>query len=98
MAAGAPVIAWPEGSVPEVLEESGTGALFSTLDEAAAAVRAIASFDRRRIGKEFETAFTADVMAARYLAAYQRLLSNGPSAHSFNVKAQGAAASAERVA
>jgi glycosyltransferase involved in cell wall biosynthesis len=79
MAAGTPVIAWPQGSVPEVLEPGVTGALVRTLEDAADAARTIASFDRRRIRHEFERRFTADVMAKRYVAAYDRLLAARPA-------------------
>jgi glycosyltransferase involved in cell wall biosynthesis len=78
MAAGTPVIAWPAGSVPEVLEDGVTGALVRTIDEAVSAARAIGNFDRGRVRTEFERRFTADCMAQGYLTAYRDLMAMAP--------------------
>lgn len=74
MACGTPVIAWPCGSVPEVVDDGVTGRIVSCEDEAVAAVAEVAAFDRRRIRKSFERRFSSEVMARRYLELYQRLL------------------------
>lgn len=73
MACGTPTIAWPHGSVPEVIENGVTGFVVSSIDEAAAAVRTCTSFDRRACRAAFERHFTARRMAADYLAAYELL-------------------------
>jgi Glycosyltransferase len=73
MACGTPTIAWPLGSVPEVIENGTSGFVVSSIDEAAAAVEACAGFDRAICRAEFERRFTARRMAADYLAAYGRL-------------------------
>ncbi|WP_386748260.1 glycosyltransferase family 4 protein [Agrilutibacter niabensis] len=76
MACGTPVIAWPCGAVPEVLDDGITGRIVNSEDEAVAAVRDVASLDRRRIRHAFERRFTAEVMARNYVDLYQQLLRN----------------------
>ena len=77
MACGTPVIAWPCGSVPEVLEDGVTGRIVRDEDEAVAAVDEVARFDRRRVRAVFERRFSAEVMADRYSDLYRRLLRSG---------------------
>jgi glycosyltransferase involved in cell wall biosynthesis len=74
MACGTPVIAFPGGSVPEVLEDGVTGFIVETEDEAVAAVGKLHTLDRARIRREFETRFTARRMASDYLNIYRRLI------------------------
>ena len=73
MAAGTPVIAWPNGSVPEVVDEGLTGVLVCSVEEAVQAVRTVAQLDRSGIRRRFEARFTAERMAHDYLAIYRRL-------------------------
>lgn len=74
LACGTPVIAWPEGSVPEVIEDGVTGFLVDEIDAGVDAVRRIGSISRRRCREEFERRFTAPRMARDYVAIYERLL------------------------
>jgi glycosyltransferase involved in cell wall biosynthesis len=78
MACGTPVIAWPCGSVPEVLEDGVTGLLADSIESAAASVSVAAGLDRRRIRAEFETRFSAETMARAYLHLYERRLAARP--------------------
>jgi glycosyltransferase involved in cell wall biosynthesis len=73
MACGAPVIAWPHGSVPEIMED-GAGFVVNDVEEAARAVERLASFDRRRCREVFERRFTAARMAEDYVNVYEQLL------------------------
>jgi len=73
MACGAPVIAWPCGAVPEVVEDGVTGFLVDSIEAAAAAVGRAASLPRRRIRQRFEQRFLARRMALDYLALYGAL-------------------------
>jgi len=73
MACGCPVIAFENGSVPEVLEDGITGFIVQNENEAADAVRRIPQLDRDRIRAEFDRRFTANHMAQNYLALYARL-------------------------
>jgi hypothetical protein len=74
MACGTPVIAFENGSVPEVLEDAVTGFIVHSEDQAVEAVRRIGTLDRDRIRGEFERRFTAQRMAQNYLKLYARLI------------------------
>lgn len=73
MACGTPVIAYPLGSVPEVIEEGVTGFIVPDLEGAVAAVEKIGKIDRRNCRRHFELYFSAERMAQEYLHIYQRL-------------------------
>ena len=74
MACGTPVIAFPFGSMPELVEPGVNGALVESVDEAIAAVEALAAFDRRMCRHSFEERFTAPRMAKNYVRVYQELV------------------------
>ncbi|QNP40821.1 glycosyltransferase family 4 protein [Lysobacter solisilvae (ex Woo and Kim 2020)] len=74
MACGTPVIAWPCGSVPEVVDDGITGRIVHDEDEAVAAVAEVSALDRRRIRAVFDRRFTADAMARCYVDLYRQLL------------------------
>jgi glycosyltransferase involved in cell wall biosynthesis len=59
MACGTPVIAFPSGSVPEVIEDGVNGFIVESEDEAVRAVKRISSLDRREVRRSFERRFTA---------------------------------------
>ncbi len=73
MACGTPVVAFENGSVPEVLEDAVTGFIVDSEDQAVEAVRRIGTLDRDRIRGEFERRFTAQRMAQNYLKLYAGL-------------------------
>ena len=75
MACGTPVIAFNRGSVPEIVEDGMTGFIVNSIEEAVQAAMRIDGLDRSRIRRRFEERFTAELMAANYLAAYQHLIS-----------------------
>src|SRR5437764_2665327 len=71
MACGTPVIAFPRGSVPEVIDEGVTGFIVGSVEEAAAAVGRVngsagRALDRRACRARFEERFTAARMARDY--------------------------------
>jgi len=74
MACGTPVIAYGNGSVPEVMEEGRTGFIVNELDDAVEAVRHLPQLSRARCREVFEERFTAARMARDYLDAYERLI------------------------
>ena len=76
MSAGTPVIAWRNGSVPEVIEDGMNGRVVSSVEEAVAAVREARAMDRKGVRRCFESRFTARRMADRYTDAYELLLSS----------------------
>ena len=73
MACGTPVIAFDNGSVPEVLADARTGFIVHNEDQAVDAVRRLGALDRSEIRREFERRFTAQHMAQNYLKLYARL-------------------------
>jgi len=73
MACGTPVIAFENGSVPEVLEDALTGFIVHHEYQAVKAVRRLSTLDRACIRREFERRFTAQHMAQNYLKVYARL-------------------------
>jgi glycosyltransferase involved in cell wall biosynthesis len=73
MACGTPVVAFDNGSVPEVLENGVTGFIATNEEQAVDAVRRLHTLDRDRIRREFERRFTAQHMAQNYLKLYANL-------------------------
>lgn len=73
MSCGTPVIAWPNGSVPEVVEHGVTGLVVDSVENAVAAVDAAARLDRGEVRLRFEERFSAARMARDYLSVYRSL-------------------------
>lgn len=73
MACGTPVIAYPGGSVAEIMLDGVTGFLVHGVDEAVAAVNRIPSIDRRSCREHFELNFSDDRMAKDYLNIYRKI-------------------------
>jgi hypothetical protein len=74
MACGTPVIAFENGSVPEVMENGVTGFIVHDERQAIDAVPQAIALDRNRIRAEFERRFPARRMAQNYLTVYSRLM------------------------
>jgi len=72
---GTPVIAYPHGSVPEIMEDGVTGFMVSNQEEAVRAARNIHTVDRKACREAFERRFTAMHMAQNYLRVYEQLQS-----------------------
>ena len=82
MSAGTPVIAWRNGSVPEVIADGVSGAIVESMDEAVAAVGRVRAMKRSAVRAYFETRFTARRMAEDYVAAYERMIESAtPKLH-----------------
>jgi glycosyltransferase involved in cell wall biosynthesis len=73
MACGAPVIALPRGSVPEIVEHGVTGFLVESDAQAVAAIGRLNELDRARVRAAFERRFSARRMAQDYVRCYRRL-------------------------
>jgi glycosyltransferase involved in cell wall biosynthesis len=73
MACGTPVIAWRQGSVPEIVDHGVTGFVVDDIDEAVAAVERIGTLDRLAVRRRFEQRFTAERMARDYVRIYESL-------------------------
>ncbi len=70
LACGTPVIAFRNGSVPEIIEDGTTGFVVTSLEQAADAVRRVDSLRRADCRRSFEKRFTASRMAGNYVAEY----------------------------
>lgn len=74
LACGTPVIAWRNGSVPEVIDDGSTGFIVESVEEAVEAVGGIAGLDRAKCRQAFEDRFDAACMARKYVEVYRRLV------------------------
>jgi glycosyltransferase involved in cell wall biosynthesis len=74
LACGTPVIAYGQGSVPEIIDDGVTGFVVQNQEQAIAAAKDIDRIDRRRCRQVFEQRFAARVMARQYLDVYRQLV------------------------
>jgi glycosyltransferase involved in cell wall biosynthesis len=73
MSCGTPVIAWRNGSVPEIVDHGVTGFIVDSVQGAVKAVQELGQLDRTRVRARFEQRFSAARMARDYLALYRKL-------------------------
>lgn len=73
MACGTPIIAFPAGSVPEVVRSGLNGYIVHNTDEALRAVKRIPDLDRGACRRYFELNFSDHRMAQEYLKIYHTL-------------------------
>jgi glycosyltransferase involved in cell wall biosynthesis len=73
MACGTPVIAFPGGSVREILEDGVTGFIVNNVKAAAEAVSRIPTISRSRCREVFEKRFSARRMCEDYVRVYERV-------------------------
>jgi glycosyltransferase involved in cell wall biosynthesis len=78
MAAGTPTVAFPRGSVSEVIDEGITGCVVDTVDAAVRCLERARAWDRRRCREAFEQRFTVERMARDYCRVYERLARVAP--------------------
>ena len=71
MSCGTPVIAWPHGSVPEIVSDGLTGYIVDSIDAAVRALSRIPSLDRRHVARVARERFGARRMALEYLHLYE---------------------------
>jgi glycosyltransferase involved in cell wall biosynthesis len=77
LATGTPVIAFPEGSAPEIVEDGVSGFLVDDEEEMAEATRHLASIDPWDC-RECAQRFDSDRIAAAYEAVYRRAARSAP--------------------
>lgn len=82
MACGTPVIAWRQGSVPEVIEDGVTGIVVDSVAEAIGRIDEVLQLDRSTIRRRFEERFSAQRMARETLALYREACSSRSSKES----------------
>jgi len=76
MAVGTPVIAFPNGSVPEVIDHEVTGLIVHSVEEAARVMHRAVNMDPRLIRQTFEERFSVDRMVDEYESLYEMLLAD----------------------
>ncbi|MDP3901664.1 MAG: glycosyltransferase family 4 protein [bacterium] len=74
MACGTPVVAFRQGSVPEVVAHGKTGFVVDNEEEMVEAVFKIDEIDRKTCRKRVEDCFTVDGMVDGYEKIYQKIL------------------------
>ena len=74
LAAGTPVLAYPHGAAPEIIDHGRTGYLCRDEDEMTAAVARVPQIDRRRCRAAAERRFSLARMAADYGRLYGAIL------------------------
>lgn len=76
LACGTPVLAFNEGSVPEIVEHGRTGFVCTDEDDMAQRVGQLAEIDRLSCRKEVARRFSTNAFIARHLDLYRALLHN----------------------
>jgi glycosyltransferase involved in cell wall biosynthesis len=76
LACGTPVIAYRNGSVPELLEDGVSGFVVDDEDGAVAAVKRLPELSRQRCRQVFEQRFLVERMTRDYLRIYQDCLAH----------------------
>jgi glycosyltransferase involved in cell wall biosynthesis len=74
LAAGTPVIAFPSGALPEIVEHGRTGYLVSNTREMAKAIAAADEIDPEECRKEARRRFSAEKMFERYRELYRHVI------------------------
>ena len=77
MACGTPVIAFPRGSIREVIRHGETGYIVEDIEHAVDAVAALQSIDRSACREDVERRFSHTRMARDYVDAYEKILDPG---------------------
>ncbi|HEY6876997.1 MAG TPA: glycosyltransferase family 4 protein [Polyangiales bacterium] len=72
MACGTPVVAWRNGSVPELVDQRVTGVVVNSVEGAVSALSRVAQMDRRLVARVAYQRFCARRMARDYLRLYAR--------------------------
>ena len=77
MACGTPVLAFSEGSVPEVIDDGVSGIVVNSVPEAVQAFPELMSLDRKTVRRVFEERFTVKRMTEDYVGLYRGLIAKG---------------------
>jgi glycosyltransferase involved in cell wall biosynthesis len=73
LACGTPVIAFPSGALPEIVEHGRTGFIVNNIEEMAGAIRKADCIDSDTCRQVARERFSASRMTAEYLELYRRL-------------------------
>jgi glycosyltransferase involved in cell wall biosynthesis len=77
MACGTPVIAFNQGSMPELILHNKTGFLVSNTDEAVDAIKKLSSINRNTCTEWASSMFSRQKMVEGYLKVYRQILEGG---------------------
>lgn len=78
MACGTPVLAFPEGAAPEVVDHGRTGFLCGDEAEMGEYILRIGDLDRTECRKDVETRFSTDRMVREHLELFDQVLASRP--------------------
>jgi len=76
MSCGTPVIAYGNGSVPEIIKNGVNGYIVENQEQAVAAIQKITELDRKQCRDDFIKRFSVERMASDYVALYEHILEN----------------------
>jgi glycosyltransferase involved in cell wall biosynthesis len=76
MSCGTPVIAYGNGSVPEIIKNGVNGYIVENQEQAVAAVQKIPELDRKQCRDDFIERFSVERMASDYVELYEHILEN----------------------
>jgi len=74
LSCGTPVIAWDNGSVPEVIKDGRTGYIVESIDDMVNAIENIDKIDRKKCRARAEDYFSIEKMIFGYMNVYNRLI------------------------
>lgn len=74
MATGTPVIAFPRGSMPEIIVDGATGFLVESVEAAEEALRRVSGIDRAACRADVESRFSAERMVSDYIRVYREVV------------------------
>ena len=77
LACGTPVVTFPRGAAPEIVDDGVTGFLPRSVDEMVNACVDVGRIDRRRCREVAAQRFSLSAMARRHLSLYRRLIEAG---------------------
>jgi glycosyltransferase involved in cell wall biosynthesis len=96
MLVGTPVIAFPRGSVSEVVEDGVTGFIVRDVAEMAERIRHLDSFDRGRCRERARERWSSLRMAREHVTLYERVLSRSMRGRPLTAVSSASRASGER--
>jgi glycosyltransferase involved in cell wall biosynthesis len=73
MACGTPVLAYRQGSIPEIIDHGVTGYVCNNIGDMTQAVSGLSLIDRKRCREIFEKRFTVERMVNDYLVIYEKM-------------------------
>jgi glycosyltransferase involved in cell wall biosynthesis len=76
MSCGTPVVAYRNGSVPEIIRNGVNGYIVENQEQAISAIQKITELDRRQCREDFIERFSVERMTSDYIELYEHILEN----------------------